>query len=346
MSRHDPHDDLRRLLHDTVDELEPGNGLDAIRARTKETTMATRPWIWGVGGAVVATAATITAVALAGNLGNPAADDPGPATSPTGQVSESPEPTDSAPPEGPMTAAGIYFLGDTPQGVRLYREFHRVPESQQLEAALELALGAAQNAPADPDYRSVWPEGTTVTAEVEDGGDGMVTIDLGGDLGSRPGGMSEAEAQMALEQLIFTAQAAVQGRVPVQFLLNGGRTNEVLGQPTSEPLANGEPNSVLALVSITSPEEGATVSGSFEASGVANSFEATVPWEIRQGDEVVATGFSTAEGSMDRLYPWSTSVDVSDLDPGEYTFVAMTSDPSGGAEGAGPHVDTRTITVE
>jgi hypothetical protein len=48
---------------------------------------------------------------------------------------------------------------------------------------------------------------------------------------------------------------------------------------------------------------------------------------------------------MDRLYPWETRIDVSDLAPGEYTFAAMTDDPSGGAEGAEPFVDTRTITV-
>ncbi len=103
---------------------------------------------------------------------------------------------------------------------------------------------------------------------------------------------------------------------------------------------------MLNLVSVTTPEEGATVSGTFTATGVASSFEATVPWEIRQGDEVVKTGFSTAEGWMEKLYPWTTEVDVSDLPPGDYTFVALTDDPSGGAEGHGPSEDTKSITVE
>ena len=49
---------------------------------------------------------------------------------------------------------------------------------------------------------------------------------------------------------------------------------------------------------------------------------------------------------MDKLYPWETAVDVSGLAPGTYTFVALTDDPSGGAEGAGPTYDTRTIVVE
>ena len=70
-----------------------------------------------------------------------------------------------------------------------------------------------------------------------------------------------------------------------------------------------------------------------------------MPWELRGagGDVVVRERLRTAEGWMDRLYPWETEpIDVSDLAPGTYTFVAMTDDPSGGAEGAGPSVDTRT----
>jgi hypothetical protein len=36
---------------------------------------------------------------------------------------------------------------------------------------------------------------------------------------------------------------------------------------------------------------------------------------------------------------------VSDLEPGDYTFVALTDDPSGG-EGGGPTIDTKSITVQ
>ena len=72
-----------------------------------------------------------------------------------------------------------------------------------------------------------------------------------------------------------------------------------------------------------------------------------MPWQIRDAsDEVVLDGFATAEGAIDRLYKWETEpIDVSDLAPGTYTFVAMTDDPSGG-EGTGPFTDTRTIIVE
>ena len=63
---------------------------------------------------------------------------------------------------------------------------------------------------------------------------------------------------------------------------------------------------------MTAPEQGATVSGTFTASGVSSSFEATTPWQIRDASgAVVLDGFSTAEGWLDKLYPWQTEVDVS-----------------------------------
>ena len=70
-------------------------------------------------------------------------------------------------------------------------------------------------------------------------------------------------------------------------------------------------------MNVTEPGEGESVSGTFTASGVANSFEATVPWEILDHhDEQVLEGFATAEGWGDHLYPWEAQVDVSGLATG------------------------------
>lgn len=100
------------------------------------------------------------------------------------------------------------------------------------------------------------------------------------------------------------------------------------------------------LITLAQPAEGATVSGSFTASGKANSPEANVPWEVRnQSGKVVLHGFATAAGWMDKLYPWKTKVDVSKLKPGSYTFVAKTDDPSGGEGKAAQQVGA-TITVK
>jgi hypothetical protein len=358
--RHDDHDDrLRTLFEDAVSDVEPRGGLDAIRSRTKVSPMRARPWYLGVGAAVVATAATITAIAVVGSdVGTPTGD-PGfadspsagsPSTDPEGDGTPQPSPSTktSSPPTTQIGAVPVYYVGDTPMGPRLYREFHRGEGVDALSVALEHAVGRT---PDDPDYSVPWPTGTSVTGSFDGiGDDGQITLDVNSPDGSalrvRQPGMSRETAEMAIQQLVYTAQAATQTTAPVQFLLDGERTHTLLDVPVVEPLARADQLSTLSLVIVSTPAEGAEVSGSFRAEGIASSFEATVPWQLRRGDEVVKEGFSTAAGWMDRLYPWQTDpIDVSDLEPGEYTFVAMTDDPSGGAEGPGAFADTRTLLI-
>ncbi len=104
---------------------------------------------------------------------------------------------------------------------------------------------------------------------------------------------------------------------------------------------------VLSLVNVTTPEQGGVASGTLTVEGVASSFEATVPFVVEDasGKEVLSD-FATAEGWVDKLYPFKKQIDVSGLAPGEYTFVARTDDPSGGAEGPGAYEDTKTFTIE
>jgi len=163
---------------------------------------------------------------------------------------------------------------------------------------------------------------------------------MGTDLHDRPSGMTEQEASLAIEQLIYTAQAATQTRSPVQFTLNGQRTDAVLGVPTSEPLAQGQDFDVLAMMWIIEPAEGATLQSPFKVSGLANAFEANVQWELMQGNTVVDSGFTTARECC-TMAPYSFRITAS---PGDYTLVVHDSDPSDG-EGFAPWQDTKNITV-
>lgn len=348
---------LSGLLSDAVSDVEPVDALDTIRTRTKVTTMSSRrPWLFAAGGAVVATAAVITAIALAGgNLpGTTADDDPGPADrtsrasdpTPTEPTEPSPsEPTSSAPSGGSGSGPfPVYLVSETPQGLRLFREFQPGTGADPLLAS---AVATVEGGSLDPDYRSLWPEGSSVASVVSDGAD-ILTVDITGAPHDLPPGMSQVDAQLALQQVVYSVQAANgQGRVGVQLLLDGGRTDQVLGQPTSEPLATAPVLKTLSMMNITNPGEGATVSGTFIADGVNNGFEAAVTWRLLDGEQVVGEGFGTAEGwGEEKLFPWKVEVDVSGLDPGAYTFVASNDDPSGGVEGAGPHTDTRVVIVE
>jgi len=299
----------------------------------------------------LAVAGLVAAATLAGcsTDTDPVADDPAPGGStsapPTSEAptTEPSEPASSSEPPAPAetVVAPVYFTGDSPMGVRLFREFRAVEADNPLaEAAALMLAGDAL----DPDYGTLY-SGSGFAAVSYDEQGARFVVELADDsLTTAPAGLSKADARVAAQALVYTLQGVQQVRAPLVVTLDGSPTT-LLGLDTSDGVKNASQLDVLSLVNVTSPEQGATVSGAFTASGVASSFEATVPWQVRQGDTVVLDGFATAEGFMDKLYPWETEIDVSGLAPGGYTFVALTDDPSGG-EGPGPYVDTKAITVQ
>lgn len=262
-----------------------------------------------------------------------------PTTSPTEEPTETPtdEPT-SAPDE---TVVPLYFVGETPQGPRLFREFRSVPSDNPLLEATRLLLAGDT---LDPDYRTSWPMVEVAGVEATDG---VLLVHIPGDgFTERPDGMSARDAKLAIQQLVHTLQGVQQERVPI-VIHREDDFQRLFGLSTEAEFTQAKPLDVLGLVNVTTPGQGEVVTGdTLTATGVASSFEATVPWEIRQGDTVVLDGFTTAEGWLDKLYPWEASIDVSGLEPGDYTFIARTDDPSGGAEGAGPHEDTKDFILQ
>lgn len=301
-----------------------------------------------------AAALTLAVVTLAGcgDDGDPVsarASDPPPTSetssgkpgSPSGTGTTTASPTDAT--SDPTTvAAPIYFVGDTPVGPRLYREFRQVESDNPLEeAAALLVAGDAL----DPDYRTLL-SGLQVQS-VSDG-DGVITVTLGDDSVLSDKAVSPRMGRLAVQSLVYTLQGVAQNRDPVRVVASDGSTPLTLfGVATGDGVEAAKPLTVLSLVSITTPEEGATVTGgTLPVSGVGSSFEATIGWSILDEDgNEVDTYSIQADGWQGHLYPWSDDLDVSDLEPGTYTFVARTDDPTGG-EGPGPFEDTRTFTIE
>lgn len=353
---------LRDLLRDSVDGLEPPDALPTIRRRLQEDAM-THPhspgrrttWLALAGAAAVAV--VVAGVVLVTQDTDPTSSDPPPAATSAPSTPGTPEPTaspdgspstDDATPDSPATtrALPVYYVGDTPVGPRLYREFHRVTatDDDALLRALQEAVGTA---PLDPDYRTPWPSGTQVDEAVAQSSEQAVAIDLSGvapgSLRSRPAGMSRAEARMAVEQLIHTAQAVLQERAPVRFLLDGSITDQVLGVPTSEPLANGDAMSVQASVWITSPQDGDSVDGgTIRVVGRGAFFEATVSWQLLRGGAVVKEGFATATECC-TLAPYEFT--IGDVAPGDYVLRVYDADMSGGESGRAEAEDTKRVTV-
>jgi hypothetical protein len=355
---------VRDALHDTVDDLEPVSGLSAIRSRLQEDAMNTRPSrtaLLALGGAD-AVAVVVTGVVLVTQDTDPGGSSAPPAASTTpdvtgtaspsattGSASASSSPSGAASPSdssAPMTTRTlpVYYVGTTPVGPRLYREFRRVQVKggEELAAALRQAVQAP---PLDPDYRTPWPVGTRVesVADARSSSDGTISVSLAGNLHDRPAGMSRAVAEMAVQQLVYTAQAVAQSRTPVQLLLGGARTDQLLGVPVSEPLANGDEMSTTGTVWITSPQDGDTVrSGDVVVTGRGAFFEATVVWQLLQGDQVVANGSAMARECCKRS-PFDFT--IPDVAPGDYTLRVYDEDMSGGEGGRPEAQDTKRITV-
>jgi hypothetical protein len=196
--------------------------------------------------------------------------------------------------------------------------------------------------PDDPDYRSLWPHGVGLhgleaTRE-------LITVDLTGDVHDRPSGLSAAQADLAVQQLIYSAQAGYgQGRIPVQILLDGNHTDTILGVPAAEPLSAASADDVLAPVQISNPGNSATVkAGDVKVDGVASAFEATVVWELMVGGDAVVQHGNAMAAECCTLSPYSFT--IPDVAPGTYTLVVHDVDESG--EGRPVNQDTKEIIVE
>lgn len=257
------------------------------------------------------------------------------AESPAGSPSESPSDSGAA-----RTAVPVYYAGDGPGGrTVLFREFHRVEGDPLLEAA---RLVAGDGQPDDPDYRTLWPgvEISSVTAT-----DGVLLVEIPSDgFTQRPDGMTRRDARLAVQQLVHTLQGVQQERVPVQVAREGDAP--LFGLPTTTPFKQASTLRTLNLVNITAPEEGATVTDDvLTVTGVANSFEASGPCRLLvDGVEMVVQGYQSEGWMEDRLFPFEVEFPLEGI-RGEVVVQCETDDPSGGTEGDGPAVDTKTITV-
>jgi hypothetical protein len=253
-----------------------------------------------------------------------------PSASPAPSASASTSPT---PPSGPTTARAVYWIGaaDDPRGPRLYREFvRRADEGEPVRDALEVMLAQS---PSDPDHSSLWADGTTVLDVTRDGS--VAVVDLSAQ--ARTNGGGSAFEAMTVQQLVHTATAADPSLTGVQLRIDGRPTETLWGAvDTRGTLTRAPQAQVLAPVWLDVPE-GGTIDGTF--GGTATVFEATVSWQVRQGDRVVDEGFSTASVGAPERGTWTATTDVP---PGDYELWAFESSAK---DGSMQFVDTKQVTI-
>lgn len=256
----------------------------------------------------------------------------------SGTPSESPGGTDGSDSPGSQ-ALPVYFVGDAPDGPRLFREFQAGDGSDPLAQVAAIVDGGSAT---DPDYRTLWPGDAVAGAEAA--GDALVVRLEADAFTEAPDGMTRREARLALQQMVYSLQGAAQERLPVRFVRESGEAR-LFGLDVSRPVRQRNALRVLNHMSITSPTEGATVpAGSLEVTGAANSFEASGPCQLLRDGEVVETVPFVAEAWMDtRLFPFTATFDR--VEPGAYLLSCSTDDPTGGTEGIGAMTDTKAVTV-
>lgn len=331
---HTHDDDLRSLLTDAVSDVEPAERLAQIRERTasQSTPFRTRRGWLAVGAAGLAAAAAVTAVAVVADSGGDGGS-PGPADR-TEQVALDPRPVT------------VYYVGPAASGpsetARLY---------PYVEQATSIAAALMQT-PSDPDYRTLWPEGSIL--DIGEPVDGVVTVEVDRELaGEFVGSLfeplgaevydSSSDLALGRDQLVQTVRAAFgDERLSIAFAADG---------ETSRPFTGNAAFDVVTHLTISDPLEGQVVSGTFTATGESNGYEASVACWLYVGDDGGAWGpyVTTAEGWQDqRLFPWRLEIDLEKerVLPGSYEFSCTTDDPTGGAEGIGAFEDTRTVVVE
>jgi hypothetical protein len=310
---------LRRALNTEASMVNPsGDGLGRIRAGIAEEQSS----IWWRRPAVALVAAAMVGLAVGGvavALGQD--DDGGPngianTSDPQSTSSSTPEPTSSAtsttttsPPTSgaPATAVTVpvYFLHDDGRGLRLYREFHNVPQQPKGKIATAVAQMFGQQAE-DTDYSSSWPADTQVLSVNVSGG--TATVDLSG----FPAVGADAETK-SVQQLVYTVTATDKSVKRVRLLVNGKAPSSGHAD-WSQPVARAPMLDVQGLIWILAPQQGDPVDSPVKVTVFGTAYEGNVTIKVWRDDTEVASTFVTT--AMGEFREASTTIE---LDPGQYS---------------------------
>ncbi|MBC9821317.1 Gmad2 immunoglobulin-like domain-containing protein [Terrabacter sp. MAHUQ-38] len=256
-----------------------------------------------------------------------------PSTVPT-QTATGPT-TSIAPPATEYPSVPVYYLGPVVAGsddVRLFREFVRASATgasgaeSKTRAALAVAMG---DPPRSSSYVSAWAGVRPLSVSIDAD---RIAVTLSGGL---PSG-APVSAELAVQQLVWTAQAAVgQGARPVMLSVEGGgelAPGVASGREHQRPSGAAAVYDVLSPIWVDEPARGAVVKAGerLTVKGVASTFEANVEWELLRDGQSVEKGFTTAaEAAPARAaYRFETTKDLS---AGSYVLRVFSSSAKDGS---------------
>jgi hypothetical protein len=163
--------------------------------------------------------------------------------------------------------------------------------------------------------------------------DRLITVDLATP-GATDAVVGEEQKRLAVQELVWTAQAAVQrGNLPVRITVRGEparlfgsvATDGTFARPAADRLYED-----LAPIWVTEPGRDATVPAGTPVTvkGLAIVFEAHLNWELRRGATKVDSGFTTA--SVGAPAQGTYEVELGRLPAGQYTVRVFAPSMEGG----------------
>lgn len=208
--------------------------------------------------------------------------------------------------------AKMYFVADTGTELRLFSEVHSLSSygGDLTVSALNDLLSGEK--PLDPDYVNLWDSKSKLLKYSVSGDNAIVDVHF------ENLNVGASAEQKAIEQIIYTIAVQNEQINAVEFLRDGKKVESFAGHvDTTGKFLIDEGHRSLATVDLDL-EEGALLERPFLVTGLACTFEANVPWEITQGNKVIASGAQTAGEACPVRSKFE--INLSNLTSGEYVI--------------------------
>jgi hypothetical protein len=213
-------------------------------------------------------------------------------------------------------SAKIYFVSDTPRGLKLFSEEQTSSDFYDLNLQVISDLVSGKITPLDPDYTNLWGGTNTVNSVSVYGS--VATVDLG-EVSLNVGAEGE---QRAIDQIVWTLTNLAPEVKSVAFTVNGEIVESFAGHvDTTAQFARAIDYEVLNPIQISSLNDGAKLVAPVTVLGQACTFEANVVWKLLSEGKVFKKGFTTATSGCPDRGDWSISFE--NLEPGEYLIQAV-----------------------
>ena len=234
-----------------------------------------------------------------------------PTPSPSISISGSPSMTPT-PLLTPRTAA-LYYVGQTGEGLRLFREFRKIPSSADVGLYSLRFLVAKGQEPLDEDYQNLWGNGSVI--HYINYSRQTATVDLSV---TRLNLNAEAE-QRAIDQLVWTLTANHPTTKFVRFTSGGKQFASFSGfVDATQSFSRQLHYEVLAPVWVNQTRS--VMTNPVTITGTACTFEGGVHWVLWRNGETIRDGHVTAAGACPMRGSWFVA--LGNLRSGNYMFVA------------------------